>query len=1002
MSKQTDAAAQEQNLQRGLAADTGLQIVGGARDALFNLSVLGNQLNESLGINDAGRLVLESLDPESRRFLEGINQIPEVPEAETLPGQIARPVSQFSVGFFPLLRAFRTAGMAPFAASEAAAITSEQALFSPFDYRMSNLIQQFPALQNPVTEFLAADSDSSEAVERMKLAIEGAGLGVLVPAVTSLVKAGWRAKKQALEEIAEESVAAQHRTLKSEELEELRGFAGNINLDHIDAPESTRAVIQDAATVMDEFVEARRGVHPLEHTERLASDLGMTVDDLMERRQGQAFNAEQALASRMLMVKSADDVVAKANAAVGGSDEAIVAFQEALLRHTSIQEQVAGMTAEAGRALSQFRIDASADRTKALKAIIDANGGRGQIEDVAELAATLQTPEGVAKFTRNATKSTTGEKLVEIWINSLLSGPQTQAVNILSNAVTAGWTIPEQAIAAGFSKIRGAKPGEGVAARETVSKAFGLVQGMKDGLRLAARTFMTEQPSSVLTKIETANQQAVPSITLREGAEKVKLFNTVPVPFTGEIQLGGKQVRIPGRLLQAADEFYKSMAYRMELNALGMRSGLKKGLKGAELAEHIQGVIENPPDSLRRAAIDAGHYQTFTKELGEIGKTFQRARSSHPIFSLIAPFIRTPVNILKFAGERTPLSVFSPKVRKLLMEKSPAGDLQRARLTLGSMTGATIASLAAEGVITGGGPTDPEARAAKYREDWQPYSIKIGDTWHAYSRIEPLGILFGVAADYAEIAGQIEEKEADKIGAAMIASISRNLTSKTWLRGVSDLVQAYTDPGRYGESYIQSMAGTLIPTGVAQVARTMDPELKEARSIIDKLKSRIPGYSADIPARLNLWGEPVVLEGGVGPDIISPIYTKKITPDAVSTEMARLEMTPGMPNRKLGELDLSDQQYRDLVKMAGRRAKMNLDQLVMRDSYLSLPDFMKKEVIKNTIGSARDEARAFLRSEMSQDELIQRQLGEEQFESFMEMRERRRQRAIERSAGRIQ
>ena len=53
---------------------------------------------------------------------------------------------------------------------------------------------------------------------------------------------------------------------------------------------------------------------------------------------------------------------------------------------------------------------------------------------------------------------------------------------------------------------------------------------------------------------------------------------------------------------------------------------------------------------------------------------------------------------------------------------------------------------------------------------------------------------------------------------------------------MSDLVEAVHDPDRYGERYIQRLAGTMIPTGVAQVARVQDPVLREARSVLDHIK----------------------------------------------------------------------------------------------------------------------------------------------------------------------
>ena len=62
--------------------------------------------------------------------------------------------------------------------------------------RLSNLIQQFPALQNPVTQFLAADPDDNEAYGRAKNVLEGMLIGAGLTALFTPVMAGLRAIKK--------------------------------------------------------------------------------------------------------------------------------------------------------------------------------------------------------------------------------------------------------------------------------------------------------------------------------------------------------------------------------------------------------------------------------------------------------------------------------------------------------------------------------------------------------------------------------------------------------------------------------------------------------------------------------------------------------------------------------------------------------------------------------------------------------------------------------------
>ena len=89
------------------------------------------------------------------------------------------------------------------------------------------------------------------------------------------------------------------------------------------------------------------------------------------------------------------------------------------------------------------------------------------------------------------------------------------------------------------------------------------------------------------------------------------------------------------------------------------------------------------------------------------------------------------------------------------------------------MTMSYVGMLAAEGMVTGGGPKDKQLRQEMMMTGWQPYSFKIGDTYYSYARIEPLGSLFGMAADAADLIGQLPQKEAEQL-APPRGGISRN------------------------------------------------------------------------------------------------------------------------------------------------------------------------------------------------------------------------------------
>lgn len=701
----------------------------------------------------------------------------------------------------------------------------------------------------------------------------------------------------------------------------------NINFEKIDSPENVKAAIQEVGTIFEgQINDARRGVITNTQTKKLADQLGMTTDQLLKRRKGQAFNAEQAYAARTILVDSANELVELATKARGGAKEDMVKFMAHFERHKAIQEQVSGLTAEAGRALQQFQIQAKTDKAKltALEDIIDASGGARNIDDLAKMVTELDSHQKLNKFNREVKVS---DILMEAWINSLLSGPKTHAVNVTSNSLVALWTVPEQLVAAGMSRLR---PGsEKIYLSETPARLYGMVEGGREGFLAASKTWLRGTPSDLVAKIETP-----------------KGYNVIP-------GLAGDIIRLPGRALLTEDEFFKTMGYYMELNSLAMRQATKEGLTGRARAERIVEIKRNPPEDISLAAIDAARYQTFTKPLGPMGKAIQQFTNSHPGWKLLVPFVRTPTNIIKFYGERSPLGLFSQEIRKDLKDPGPKGDIARARMAMGTVISTVVAKMASEGHITGGGPQEPSARAAYYAAGKQPYSIRLGDTYYSLSRLEPLGMIFGVSADFAEISGYATEAEADEIAAAITLSVTKNLTSKTWLKGFSDFVQASTDPGRYLEKFVHGYAGTLIPTGVAQLNQLNDPVLRRADTLIEKIKSRIPGYSKDLLPKRNIWGDPIILEGGLGPDLISPVYVSTEKRDRTTDEVIRLELSISPPRKKIGSVELDPRLHDELSVIQGKNLKRALDNIILSPNYSKMTDGVKQKVLETAIQTLR-------------------------------------------------
>ena len=112
-------------------------------------------------------------------------KLPQVEEPSNLGLSIARDLLGFAVPYAGLskLQAITKIPQATTKVGKIAQVTlkggfAEQLAFSPYEQRLSNLVDQYPSLQNPVIDYLKADNEDDEFTARQKMFMEGAILGI--------------------------------------------------------------------------------------------------------------------------------------------------------------------------------------------------------------------------------------------------------------------------------------------------------------------------------------------------------------------------------------------------------------------------------------------------------------------------------------------------------------------------------------------------------------------------------------------------------------------------------------------------------------------------------------------------------------------------------------------------------------------------------------------------------------------------------------------------------
>jgi hypothetical protein len=140
----------------------------------------------------------EYVEAKEKLESQGIKSInlPKVEEPTYFGGSFVRDVAGFIVPFSRLKMITPISKTGKAAEIVARGAVAEQLAFSPYEQRLSNLIQEYPSLQNPITEYLQSDPKDEESESRFKMALEGAITGTVIEGGTEATKKGieWIAK----------------------------------------------------------------------------------------------------------------------------------------------------------------------------------------------------------------------------------------------------------------------------------------------------------------------------------------------------------------------------------------------------------------------------------------------------------------------------------------------------------------------------------------------------------------------------------------------------------------------------------------------------------------------------------------------------------------------------------------------------------------------------------------------------------------------------------------
>jgi hypothetical protein len=98
----------------------------------------------------------------------------------------------------------------------------------------------------------------------------------------------------------------------------------------------------------------------------------------------------------------------------------------------------------------------------------------------------------------------------------------------------------------------------------------------------------------------------------------------------------------------------------------------------------------------------------------------------------------------------------------------------------------------------------------------------------------------------------------------------------------------------------------------------------------------------------------------------------KLTNDPATKALIDAELFPAKLGRKIRGVELTDQQYDDFTRIAGRMAKMRVDAMVANQGFHAAPLEIRQKMLEKVITASREAARSMIM--MQNPEIIRQAL----------------------------
>jgi len=658
------------------------------------------------------------------------------------------------------------------------------------------------------------------------------------------------------------------------------------------------------------------------------------------------------------ILKAHDDLVNTAAYKAGDvetvrkANELAQAFQQTYAYHK-------GLLSESGRIMRY-----SQDDINAMPSDLLALDGQALSQAITNAAKTNpRNARFVDKFKNRM------EQFNEYYVGNLLLSWKTQATNLMANTIIPLIDVFEQAGGGLIGLARGDKTQLVDAARQFYGYGKYAGTSLRAGWEALQTAKNVLDPEFKVREEVDGQVDRIAVGTKEIDLRKLSWEEAKNTPFSDWV---GNLFRLSFRGLAAGDEIFKQLTFRSVAYREIVKKWKAEGKYKDKDTKTFDALVEKAVDDavldaikmqkdksvvnpIVETALKRARENTFTEPLGSFGKDIQVFVNKYPPLRLIAPFVRTPINVFKMPLRRA--MPFMSKRQKEMWEK---GGAPRDRVIFETgymMLALYLLQQAIEEKIPFEDEKGNVTEVYRFQSTWSamsynaqsnkrltgitPHSAFINGEFRSTRRFDPADTVITTLTGIRDLREAGKYAEADEMGLAIAASFINLGQNKTFMQGVTTFVEAMNSPENFAASYAEGFARSLTPQLVTMF--NDDPYYREAQGLYENFISKVPSLSEKLPPKRDILGQPILRpEDGLAPSSLVTNNVVRLEFNNIQSSIAEIpeKEDNGILNWKderyvMGGVTAYDR-YSELVgkvKIKGKTVEQSLEKLIESNDY---------------------------------------------------------------------